>query len=390
MRMKSEKRDMYVEMLERCTLMPGAPGKEGGVAELLEKDLAGISQAVKRFPMGNILFRMEHDGAGGAADAVSSTASAASTAPASREQSGLRVLFAAHMDEVAMRVAEITDEGFIRIVETGRWNPLTIASTPVEIITTRGDRIPGIIGSVPPHFAKPGGDNGLLDITEYAVDAGARSAEDAVQGMGISLGDPVVPVTRFYYDEDRGTLFSKALDDRAGVAAMAALGKRLAEEGLGSCSSVLLAGTVQEEVGTRGAQALSSQVPDMDIAVIIEGAPADDIPGIPGKPQTRLGGGAHVRVFDPTMIVHSGLLQYARDIADEYRSEGGSVQEAVRRGGGTDGRALHLAEGGIPAIVTGVPVRYAHSSSCMSSLDDFEDLVEYLVRFVQGISRVSL
>ena len=57
---------------------------------------------------------------------------------------------------------------------------------------------------------------------------------------------------------------------------------------------------------------------------------------------------------------------------------------AVRVGGGTDAGVIHLHLSGVPTIVIGVPVRYAHSHVGIINLDDYTQtlklLVELLVR----------
>jgi putative aminopeptidase FrvX len=65
--------------------------------------------------------------------------------------------------------------------------------------------------------------------------------------------------------------------------------------------------------------------------------------------------------------------------ADLARHNSINVQEAVRKGGGTDAVMLALADRGIPCVVTGVPVRYAHSHNCLISLSDYENLIDLLV-----------
>ena len=131
---------------------------------------------------------------------------------------------------------------------------------------------------------------------------------------------------------------------------------------------------MQEEVGVRGAKSISGRT-DADICIVIEGAPAADIPGIPGNSQTSDGKGAHVRLYDPTMLVKSGMRNFIIDLAAKHNI---TIQTAVRRRGGTDGSVMHTASTGIPTIVLGVPVRYAHSHNCSCSLNDFKQLIDLL------------
>jgi endoglucanase len=192
------------------------------------------------------------------------------------------------------------------------------------------------------------------------------------QLFGIRLGAIIVPVTRFHFNEGSGSIMSKAFDDRIGVAALIELGNLLAKDPISN--TVVLAFTVQEEVGTRGAKVLANRI-EANVALVVEGAPADDVPGGPARPQTCVGNGAHVRIFDPTHIGHPELLALVRESA---MHRGIRIQEAVRKGGGTDAMVIALADRGIPSVVTGVPVRYAHSHNGLVSYSDYKELVVLL------------
>ncbi|MFA6821614.1 MAG: M42 family peptidase, partial [Sphaerochaetaceae bacterium] len=71
------------------------------------------------------------------------------------------------------------------------------------------------------------------------------------------------------------------------------------------------------------------------------------------------------------------------------RREQIEVQEAVRKGGGTDAREIALAKGGIPTIVCGVGVRYAHSHNSLISLCDYRNLVKLLFAISQDMTNLE-
>ena len=258
---------------------------------------------------------------------------------------------------------------------------VTLPSSPVEITNCQGNKIPGIIGNISPHFLKDRKSD-VPEISDLFVDIGAASRLEVIKNFGIRIGDIVTPVTSYSYNDVSRCMMSKAFDDRIGVAALVELGLRLTGQKERE-NITILAATVQEEVGTRGASVLANYI-DADIAIIVEGAPADDLPGGPAIPQTCVRGGAHVRIFDPTMIADRGLLDFIREIAGEKSV---LIQETVRKGGGTDGRELHLAGRGISSMVTGVPVRYAHSNNCLICIDDFFQLVDLLEAVCMGFNR---
>ena len=345
-----------INLIKRLTLASGLPGFEQDITRILQEGLNGRSDFFTVDRIGNALWTLENT--------LENSDCSTADMP--------KILLAAHQDEIGFIVSEILTTGFIRIHNLGSWNPVTLPSSPVEIVNRQGNKIPGIIGHISPHFLKDRKSD-VPELPDLFVDIGAASRFEVVEGFGIQVGDFVVPVTAFSYNEISRCIMSKAFDDRIGTAALVELGLRLAGKS-GRENITILAATVQEEVGTRGAAVLANYI-DADIAIIVEGAPADDLPGGPINPKTSVRNGAHVRIFDPTMIAHRGLLKFVRDTAVE---NGIQIQETIRKGGGTDGRELHLAGRGIPSIVTGVPVRYAHSHNCLISIDDFYQLVDLL------------
>ena len=62
------------------------------------------------------------------------------------------------------------------------------------------------------------------------------------------------------------------------------------------------------------------------------------------------------------------------------------MQESVRKGGGTNGRQLHTAQFGIPTIVIGIPVRYAHSGIGVMAYEDYRHAIELAKAIIQDIT----
>ena len=347
-----------VELLKKLTLTPGISGHEHRVANIMKEELGNISD-FSRDNMGTCTFELKGN----------------SEKP--------KIMFVAHMDEIGFIVADILPTGFIKMQNIGGWNPDTLLSSPVEIINSEGEKYPGIIGAVPVHFLK-NREGSKPDINSMFVDIGADSKEEAEKDFGIQIGDEIIPIPYFHYIEPKRKMMSKAFDDRAGVAAVIEIGKIAAE--MEHPNTVYCVGSVQEEVGTRGAQTLANYT-DADVCFVLEGAPADDIPGIPYTSQTGVGKGAHVRVFDPTMIVNPKLKNFVAELAEKNDIK---IQLTVRKGGGTDGRQMHVAGRGIPTIVLGIPVRYAHSHNCLSSMNDFDELIKLLTAIVQNLDEEKL
>lgn len=283
---------------------------------------------------------------------------------------GPRILIAGHMDEVGFLVQNITPEGFIQFLPVGGWWEHVLLSQRIEIRTRSGRKILGTISSKPPHFLPEAQRRQVMTIDQMFIDVGASSRDEAMDTFGISLGDPIAPHAPFTPLARPNLYMAKAFDNRVGMAGTIQAGQLLAANP--SPNHLILAGTVQEEIGLRGARTAAHHSRP-EVAIILEGPPADDTPGFSrAESQGRLGGGVQIRLYDPSAIMNPRLAQLAIETA---RSEGIPHQVTVRRSGGTDAGSFHLSGEGIPSIVLGVPSRYIHSHNAIIDLADHLHLV---------------
>ena len=292
--------------------------------------------------------------------------------------SGPKVMIAAHMDEIGFMVQNISADGFISIVPLGGWWAHNLLGQLVEIKTRTGRKIEGVIGSKPPHFLSESQRNQVLPMDALFVDIGAKNRDQVEKELGVSLGDPIAPKVSFSEFDHSGRVMGKAFDNRAGLAAMVEVTKRLNKESLPN--QLLATATVQEEVGIRGAKTAGAKwLPDC--AIILEGPPADDTPGFsPADSQGKLGGGVQIRLYDPTAITNPKLAQFVEELA---KKSGIPYQLTVRKTGGTDAGALHLVQEGVPCIVLGIPTRYIHAHRGVLEIEDYRhaiELTELLIR----------
>jgi endoglucanase len=294
--------------------------------------------------------------------------------------SGPRVLIAGHMDEVGFLVQNITPDGFLQLQPVGGWWEHVLLAQRVEIRTRGGKKILGVISSKPPHFLPEAVRKQVMAIDQMFVDIGAASRHEVEYEFGIALGDPVAPSSLFTALEKPGLYMAKAFDNRVGMAGAILAGQILA--GGNRQNKVILAGTVQEEVGLRGAKTAANLIKP-DVALILEGPPADDTPGFSrADSQGRLGGGVQIRLYDPSAIMNPRLAELAIRTA---REENIPHQVTVRRSGGTDAGSFHLANDGIPSVVLGVPARYIHSHNAIIDIDDQMHLVALAVALTRRL-----
>lgn len=289
-----------------------------------------------------------------------------------KENTGNRpmVQLDAHSDEVGFMVQAIRPNGCLQIIPLGSWITTNIPASKVWVRNSEGEYIPGIVGSKPPHYMSEQERKSPLEFGQLQVDIGARSAEEAVKDFKIRIGEPIVPCVEFAYDDKHDVMMGKAFDNRLGCAGVISTLKAL--EGQELKVDVAAGIASQEEVGARGV-VVTSRVIKPDVAIVFEGCPADDTFVGSYEIQTALKKGPMLRHIDARMITNPRFQRFALNLA---AMKGLQVQEAVRSGGSTNGAAIHLSNEGVPTIVIGVPVRYAHTHYGISSYYDFDMAVK--------------
>jgi putative aminopeptidase FrvX len=286
----------------------------------------------------------------------------------------------AHSDEVGFMVQNICADGTLKFINLGGWVPCNVPAHSVRVRTKRG-YIPGIVASKPPHYMTEVERNAVPKIADLVIDVGAVSREDAVKNFGVRVGEPVVPDVDFRYLKEPGILYGKAFDCRLGCAALVAAMKEL--DGKDLAVDLVGAFAVQEEMGLRGARVTANRIKPA-AAIVFEGCPADDTFNASAEmAQTALKKGPMLRHVDNGMITNPRFQRFALDIGEEL---GIPVQQGVRSGGSTNGASIHLSNEGVPVIVIGLGVRYAHTHYCYSSYSDFENAVKLGVAIIERLS----
>jgi endoglucanase len=297
-----------------------------------------------------------------------------------------RVLITAHMDEVGFMVQQITERGFLQLVPLGGWWTHTLLAQRVRIKTRTRREISGLITSTPVHFLNESDRNKVLPIEQLYVDVGAANRTEVEETLDVRPGDPVVPDTPFASLANPDLLMGKAFDNRAGLAVVIQAFQLLAQ-GPRLPASLLAVGTVQEEIGCRGALTAAAMARP-DVALILEGTPADDLPGSPpGSCQGALGKGPQIRVMDPSAVMSRRLVDFVINVATE---KGIPYQIAVRRSGGTDAKSFHTHGIGVPCVVIGVPARYIHSHNAIIDINDYLATLTLVVEAVRHLDAESI
>ncbi|WP_394217982.1 M42 family metallopeptidase [Halobacillus trueperi] len=348
------KKDETLQMLKDLTDAKGVPGNEREARDVMKQYIAPYADEVFTDNLGSLIAKKVGN------------------------KKGPSVMVAGHLDEVGFMVTRIDDNGYIYFQTVGGWWSQVMLAQRVTIMTRNGD-LTGVIGSKPPHILPPEQRKKAVDIKDMFIDIGASSKEEAME-FGVKPGDSVVPYFEFTQMKNEKMLLAKAWDNRIGCAIAIEVLKQL--KGEKHPNIVYGVGTVQEEVGLRGART-SANVINPDIAFGVDVGIAGDTPGVSDKDaSSKMGEGPQIILYDASMISHKGLRDFVTDTADAKEIP---YQFDSLAGGGTDSGAIHLSHDGVPALSITIATRYIHSHAAMLHRDDFENAVRLIVEVIKGL-----
>lgn len=351
--------DETLQMLKALTDAKGIPGNEREARHVMKEYIAPFADEVSTDGLGSLVAVKKGD------------------------ENGPKIMVAGHLDEVGFMVTQIDDKGFIRFQTVGGWWSQVMLAQRVTITTKKGD-ITGVIGSKPPHILPPEARKKPVEIKEMFIDIGASSKEEAAE-WGVTPGDMVTPYFEFTVMNNEKMLLAKAWDNRIGCAIAIDVLKGLQNEQ--HPNVVYGVGTVQEEVGLRGART-SAQMIQPDIGFGVDVGIAGDTPGVSSKDAlSKMGDGPQIVLYDASMVSHKGLRDFVTGVADE---KGIPYQFDSMAGGGTDSGAIHLTANGVPALSITIPTRYIHSHAAMLHRDDFENAVKLIVEVIKRLDRKTV
>ena len=286
-----------------------------------------------------------------------------------------KVMLAAHMDEVGLMVKTITKEGFLRFAKMGGIDDRILLAQKVNVLT-ENTALPGVVGSKPPHIQKEEERKKIISYDDMFLDIGAKDRNNA-KIMGVKVGDPVAFDVAFQ-NIGNNLVMGKAFDNRAGCAVMVETLKQLGQT---ECT-VYAVGTIQEELGLRGAATATFGI-DPDVGIAIDVTIAGDTPGIKEFDTTvTIGKGPALTVSDSGLITHPKVLRWLVDTASENGIE---YQLETGLPGTTDAARMSLTRQGVPSGTISIPARYIHSPIGIVSLQDAENAAKIAALSVQKI-----
>lgn len=296
-------------------------------------------------------------------------------------ENGPKIILPGHMDEIGFLVKHISKEGFIKFIPLGGWWDQVLLAQKVLIKTKKGD-LPGVIGSTPPHVLEAKDREKMVRLKDMFIDIGAQSREEAQEIYGVNLGDPIVPISEFTQLANPDYYMGKALDNRLGTALMLEVLEEFQDKD--HPNIIYGVGTVQEEVGLRGAKTAANHI-GPDINFTLDVAIAGDTPGLESHHlNADLGKGPALLLADASLLPHRKLKDFVLESAAEIDVP---LQLTTMTGGGTDAGSIHLAQKGVPSISFGIPTRYIHSHNSVFNIKDYENLKKLIIHMIKKLDQ---
>ncbi|WP_391591698.1 M42 family aminopeptidase [[Mycoplasma] cavipharyngis] len=294
---------------------------------------------------------------------------------------GPKILLVGHLDEIGFLVQDIYDNGQIAIANVGGIWPQAITAAKVELTTSSQKKFLGVIGHTSIHILPFEKQNQALKMKDLFADFGFVSKDDAI-AHGVEVGDLIHFKTEPFLMQNN--LFAgKAIDNRISLAILELLIENLKDDNL--INNPYFVATSQEEVGCRGAKTIATKI-KADLAIVIDVCASHDTQGaIPGN--TKLNQGVAIAVKDAYNLINPKLLKYIVNLAQSHQIP---IVKYISQGGGTDASEIQFGSDGLPTLIVSIPERYLHCSIGVSSLDDFNHLVNLLTVFIKSFNSESL
>ncbi len=338
-----------IKLLKEICEIAGAPGHEQRVREIVLREVKKLADKVSIDNMGNVTaFK--------------------------KGKTDKKVMIAAHMDEIGFMVTHIDDQGFLRFLPLGGFDPKTL--TAQRVIVHGKKDVTGVMGSKPIHMMSPAERERLVPISDYFIDLGLSKKE--VEKI-VSVGDTVTRERELI--EMGNCVNCKSIDNRVSVFILI---ETLRELKSPACD-VYAVFTVQEEVGIRGANVAALQI-QPDFGFGLDTTIAFDVPGAkPHEVVTKLGDGVAIKIMDSSTICDYRMVKYMKQTAEKHKIK---YQMEILPSGGTDTAGVQrMTPGGSISGAVSIPTRHIHQVIEMADKTDIASSITLLKKCIEDLNK---
>ncbi|MDX6688613.1 MAG: hypothetical protein QOG15_70 [Solirubrobacteraceae bacterium] len=281
-----------------------------------------------------------------------------------------------HIDEIGLAVTHIDDNGFLRFIAVGGWDPQILVGQRVELMTRNGP-VPGVAGRKPIHLLREDDRKKVPELRDLHIDIGARSADEAREA--VRIGDVAV-ISGEPLELRNERVISRSMDNRLGSFIALEAARKVAEAG-GAAGDVVAVGAVQEEITFGGSRTTAHRM-NPDVAIVVDVTHETGAPGVEvnelGKHEFGSG-----PVIERGSILHPAVFERLHETA-EREDIAFTVQASAGRTG-TDADAVHFTRAGIPTGGVSIALRYMHSPVEMVQLADIDACARLIAAFALSL-----
>jgi putative aminopeptidase FrvX len=348
-----------MELLAQLTQTPAVPGREDRIRDVIRSyvESHGLCDELRVDPLGSLIgVRHPRPRAGQAA------------------AQPLKVMLAAHMDQIGFLVSHVGEDGFLRVNPVGGFDRRNLFARRVRVCTSGGD-LWGVMNpsGKPIHIATEEEKRKIPEMAEFFVDVGLPPEQAAAR---IKIGDMVVLDGPF--TEVGDSVVSQCLDNRVGCWAVIRALERLEHH---ACE-IHAVWTVQEEVGLRGALPAAYGVAP-DIGLSCDTTLCCKTPGVPDEQRITVpGAGVCLKVMDSSTIADIRLLEEIEAVA---AARGIKCQRGVLPSGGQDGAMIQRSRRGVRTAVFACPIKYIHTVTEMAHKEDLASYPALLAAYLEQL-----
>ena len=337
---------MDQELFERVCNAPGVPGYEDEAQAVVMDTLRGSCDEVRRDRLGNVIGLRK------------------ATRPPADGSPPLKVVLAAHVDEIGMMVKHIDSNGFLRFEPMGGLNAQVIVSQRVVIHGRRP------VGAVVVPDTRADSKDKVTKIEEAYLDTGLP--RDTLCTL-VQVGDVVTFAPGVELLNEK-VYVGRNFDDRIGTYCLLDAMRRVGDTSV----DVYAVSSVQEEVGLRGMRPAAYAI-EPDIGLAIDGSLTWGAHVPRHQNLCTLGEGTGIYLMDGLTIGDRRLVRFLFELCEKH-----AIPYQRNIGGGTDASAIQRARTGALATTVGAPTRYMHSTVQLAHADDIDATVRLLVAFLEN------